>query len=270
MRDASVGHQCVECVREGNRTVRQGRTVFGGRPSAGASVTMTLIAINIGVYVLEFSSAFVDRFEMLGRALSNSSGHNYPYPGSTPTGFHEAGVAGGEWYRLLTGAFLHLPLTAGGFALFHIAFNMWALYAVGPPLEQVLGRGRYLTLYLLAALGGNVLQYLISPDNASVGASGAIYGLFGAYFVVAKRVNADVRGIVTLLVINLVITFAGAGLVSWQGHVGGLVTGLAVTVAFVYSPQAKRTPFAVGAGAFVLALLVALVAYKTGQLSSGA
>lgn len=270
MRDAAVGHQCVECVREGSRTVRQGRTIFGGRPSATPTMTLTLIAINLGVYVLEFSTAFVDRFEMLGRAMTNGSGRNFVYPGYIPPGFHETGVAGGEWYRLLSGAFLHMPLTAGAFALFHIGFNMWALYAVGPPLEQVLGRSRFLALYLLSALGGNVLQYLISPDTPAVGASGAIFGLFGAYFIVARRLNADVRGIVSLLVINLVITFAGASLISWQGHVGGLVTGAAVSAAYVYSPQDKRAAFAVGAGTFMLALFAALVVFKTGQLTPGA
>jgi membrane associated rhomboid family serine protease len=270
MRDAAVGHQCAECVREGSKTVRQAKTTFGGRVPAGATVTVSLIGINLAVYVLELSTAFVTRFQMWGVAMTNPAGQFFHYPGYTPQGYQEIGVAGGEWYRLLTGAFLHQPLTLGGFAIFHIAFNMWALYAVGPSLEQVLGRWRFLALYLLSALGGNVLQYLISPETPAVGASGAIFGLFGAYFVVAKRMNADVRGIVTLLVINLVITFAGASLISWQGHVGGLVTGLAITAAYVYSPQDKRTAFATGAATVAFALLAALVVYKTGQVNTGA
>src|ERR1044072_4463588 len=102
-------------------------------------------------------------------------------------------VPEGEWYRLISSAFLHYGLT-------HILFNMWALYVVGPPLEAALGRLRFTSLYLLSALGGSVLVYLLSalgPQTA--GASGAVFGLFGATFVVGKRLNLDVRWVVGLI-----------------------------------------------------------------------
>ena len=125
-----------------------------------------------------------------------------------------------EYYRLLTSAFLHDGPT-------HILFNMWALYVIGPALERWLGRTRFVALYLLSALGGSVLVYLLTPINVpTLGASGAIFGLFGATLVLSRKLNFDMRWIVGLIVINLVITFVVPS-ISWQGHVGGLLTGAA-------------------------------------------
>ncbi len=118
----------------------------------------------------------------------------------------------------MTSAFLHADLM-------HILFNMWALYVIGPALERWLGSIRYIALYALSGLGGSVLVYLITPlDQPTLGASGAIFGLFGATFALARRLHFDVRWVVGLIVINLVITFVVPS-ISWQGHVGGLVTG---------------------------------------------
>jgi membrane associated rhomboid family serine protease len=229
MRDASVGHQCPECVNQGNRTVRQARTVFGGRVGDKPYVTYALIATNVLLYLIEItSSTFETRFEMWGD-----------------------GVANGDWYRLVTGAFLHLPTPV------HIIFNMWALWVVGPQLEQVLGRVRYATLYLLAAVGGNVLLYLVSPGEPAVGASGAIFGLFGAFFVIGRRLGAPTGGIVSLIVINLVFTFVFPG-ISWEGHVGGLITGSALAVAFAYAPPKNRA--LIQGGAVAAAVVVFLIA----------
>ena len=123
----------------------------------------------------------------------------------------------------MTSAFLHYGLT-------HLLFNMWALYVVGPPLEIWLGRLRFCALYALSALGGSVLVYLLSdPAAATAGASGAVFGLFGASFVVGKRLNLDVRWVIGLIAINLAFTFVipliSSQNISWQGHIGGLVTG---------------------------------------------
>ena len=102
---------------------------------------------------------------------------------------------------------------------------MFALAQLGPVLEATLGRLRFTTLYVLSALGGSVLSYLLSnPFDLGVGASGAIYGLFGAYYVVVRRLGGETRSIVTLLVINLVITFT-IPIIDWRAHLGGLVTG---------------------------------------------
>ncbi len=248
MRDAAVGFQCPECVAEGHRSVRQPRTTFGGRVSGDVGkVTTVLIALNVAMFVLQTLIPAVESRLFLLPA----------YPGWP--GFE--GVAGGEYYRLLTAAFLH------GGAL-HLLFNMLALFAVGPQLEQLLGRARYLALYLLSALGGSVLFYLLAdPLARSVGASGAVFGLFGALVVVSKRLNYNVQPILMIVGFNLVITFVFSSFIDWRGHVGGLVTGTLLAAAFAFDPPRLRR--AVGIlvpGAVGLAFAV-LVAIRTAALS---
>jgi membrane associated rhomboid family serine protease len=240
MRSAAVGHQCVECVRAGGRTVRRARTVFGGRVSTTPVVTYILIAINVVAFVLQSADRGLER----RYALAASA------------------VAGdGQYERLVTAAFLH-------YGIAHLLLNMWALFVVGQPLEQWLGRLRFTALYGLSALGGSVLVYLLAaPNTLTAGASGAIFGLFGAIFVVAKRLNYDVRGIAVLIVINLVFTFTFSG-ISWQGHVGGLITGSALALAYAYAPRQSRTLVQVGASLAVAAAVVALVALRTAQLTT--
>ena len=133
-------------------------------------------------------------------------------------------MADGQWYRLITSAFLHPP-GLSGLGPLHIVFNMWALIVVGPALERLLGRVRFLAVYLVSALGGSVLFYLVGPPNVeALGASGAIFGLFGAWFVLARRLRLDTRQIVGLIVLNLVIWFVVPN-IAWQAHVGGLMAG---------------------------------------------
>lgn len=243
MRSASVGFQCPECVAAGSRGVRAPRTAFGGQLTAdNARVTLILIGLNVAVYVIGFGVRdLTGRFAMLSA---------YPPPPVQAV----FGVAAGEYYRLVTGAFLH----AG---LFHILFNMFALSQVGPILEGALGRVRFLALYLLAALGGSVTGYLLAPPaQASVGASGAIFGLFGAYYVVVRRLGGETGPILVLLTINLVITFAVPG-IDWRAHVGGLVTGALLAGAFAYAPRGPRqaTLHAAACGVVAAALVVAVV-----------
>ncbi|GAA0268101.1 rhomboid family intramembrane serine protease [Actinomadura nitritigenes] len=252
MRDAAVGHQCVECVAGGNRGSGRStapRTVLGARgpDSAVPVVTYTLIGLCIAVYLAELASMrVVTDFMMLGRWVQ-------------PDG-EVIGVAGGQWYRLVTTMFLHER--GGSFGFTHILFNMWALYAVGPALEQVLGRWRYLALYLLSGLGGSVLLYLVDPSGAAVGASGAIFGLFGAYFVIGRRLGAPAGPILFLLVINLAITFSVKG-ISWEGHVGGLVVGALIALAYAYAPAAQRRLLHIGMPVVTFVALAALVTVKT-------
>ena len=149
------------------------------------------------------------------------------------------GVAQGEWWRIFTSAFLHL-------GLLHIAFNMYALYLFGPILEQMYGHIEYFVMYMLCAAGGSVLTILVDPNQSAAGASGAIFGLFGLAFVVTRRhhvattqqARALLSQVGTLLVINLVITFAVPG-ISWTGHVGGLVVG--GVIGFLLPPQHVET-----------------------------
>jgi len=271
MREAPVGHQCPECVKEGTRSVRQARTAFGGRISAVPMVTYVLIGLNVLAYLAEVvRPAVVERFEMLGAGLVGPDGLHYVWQASYPPDFHVEGVVDGEWYRLLTGAFLHLPPTQGTFGILHIVMNMLSLWNIGRVVEAELGRSRYLALYLLSALGGSVLVLLFAPGTATVGASGAIFGLGAAYYVMARRLGADMRGVNRFMAGLLIWLLVSAAFTSWQGHLGGLLTGTAVTLAYAYAPRdRRRTPIQAAVCAGVLFLLVVSAVGKVIELRSG-
>lgn len=222
---------------------------------AGAIVTWSLVAINVACYLAEWIYPnVVNDFDMI--SLARVGSFNGPI----------VGVANGQWYRLITSAFLHEP-GLSGIGPTHIIFNMWALIVVGPSLERLLGRVRFLAVYLVSAFAGSVLFYLLAPPNGqALGASGAIFGLFGAWFVVSRRLRLDSRAIVFLIVINLVITFAFRGSIAWQAHVGGLVAGAALTAAYAYAPRGNREPIQLGATAVIVAALVFAVVIRNHQL----
>lgn len=244
MREASVGHQSVECVQQGARSVRQARTAFGGQISTFPLVTWVLVALNVLAYFAELARpSITDRFGMLGAGLVGPDGGHYPWQYPYDSVLTPEGVAGGLWERLLTGAFLHLP-PDDGIGVVHIVLNMVALVNVGQVVETQLGRARYLALYLLSALGGSVLVLLITPDAPTVGASGAVFGLGAAYWVMGRRLGYAMRSVnqyMTGLLIWLVIS---AFATSWQGHLGGLLAGGMVTLAFAfaYAPRGERAP----------------------------
>ncbi|MHB1740477.1 MAG: rhomboid family intramembrane serine protease [Actinomycetes bacterium] len=246
---APVGFQCPECVAEGRSAVRGARTVFGGRVTGDpAWVTKVLVAANVVVFVVQQMAGptFTLRYGMLSCL---------PVPGAC-----QIGVASGQWYRLLTAAFLHL-------SLLHIGFNMLALWIIGPTVEAALGRVRYLTVYLLAALGGSVGSYLFSPlPGYAVGASGAIFGLFAAYFVIGRRLRLDISGVIVIIVINLVLGFVLSG-IDWRAHLGGMAVGGVVAAAMTWAPRARRELVQAGSSVAVLALLVVLAAVRTTSLT---
>jgi len=149
-----------------------------------------------------------------------------------------------------------------------ILFNMWALIFVGPALEGLLGRMRFLAVYLLSAVGGAVMYYYLAPHNQfAAGASAAIYGLFGAWFAVARRLHLDSRGIAMLIAINLALSFFFHNYIAWQDHIGGLVTGALLTAAYVYAPGKNRALLQALATAAVVALLVVAIVIRNGQLA---
>lgn len=241
---ASVGFQCPECVAEGRKTVRAPRTVYGGRIRPGERpgvITQALIAVNVVIFIITASSG--------GGVLSGNGGNSsiYQHFALVPPA-----VAHGEWWRLFTAAFLH-------YGLFHIGFNMYALYIVGTPLEAALGRLRYLSLYLLAGIGGSLLSVISGPlDEQAAGASGAIFGVFGALYVVARHRNLATNGIVITIVANLVFTFAVPN-IDWRGHVGGLVTGAALALVIARAPQGPWRDRVQAAGYGVVALVLVAV-----------
>jgi membrane associated rhomboid family serine protease len=231
MRSASVGHQCPECVRDGNKTVRQARGTFGGSVVVGTGApyaTIALILLNFAVYAVEVmnNKSIID-LETLGSALA--------WNGTT---FHPVGIAHGEYYRMVSGFFTHSLPSAAPFGIAHILMNMVALWGIGPQLENLLGRARYLALYLLSGLGSSVFVYVIVPHSAAVGASGAIFGLVGAYFVFGQKMG--VRGTNQMLLYYVIWLVLSWKYTSWEGHLGGLVTGLTVGAILAYAPRARR------------------------------
>jgi membrane associated rhomboid family serine protease len=250
LRPASVGFQCVDCIRQGNRGTRQAAGRFGGAITSRARVTWALIGLNIVLYLVQLAHPnLATDWEMLGGALG---------PRDTVIG-----VVGGQWYRMITSAFL--PGT-GGLGILDIAFNMWALLIVGPAMERVFGPARYLTIYLVSALGGSVMYYLLAqPGQPALGASGAIFGLFGAWFVVSRRLGLDSRQVVLLIVLNLGISFAVPD-IAWQAHVGGLIAGGLLTAAFAYAPPKSRTLTQVAATVAVLVLIAVGVMIRNHQI----
>lgn len=235
MRGAAVGQHCVDCAQEG-AAQRRTRPLIRGA-SGTPVVSYGLIALNVLAFVGQMSSAQLDSVLVLWSPA----------------------VADGQIYRLLTSAFLH-------YGAMHLLLNMWALYVVGPSLEGLLGRARFSALYLLSALGGSVTVYLLAPlTTATAGASGAIFGLFGATLIVGRRLRMDVGWVVAVIVINLVFTFT-IPRISWQGHLGGLITGLLVAFAYVYPAPAHRNRIQALVSIALLALFVALIWWRTAEL----
>ncbi|MFD1932685.1 MULTISPECIES: rhomboid family intramembrane serine protease [Nonomuraea] len=248
MRDAAVGFQCPECVAEGNRTVRQAQSVFGGAVVTTPYVTYTILGLIALVFVGQLLTG-----DRLGAALEMNTVYV---------------VAQGEYYRMITSAFAH---STG--LIFHVLFNAWAIYAIAPYLERAFGHIRFAALYLLSALGGSVMSLWFDDFRvATVGASGAVFGLFAAIFIVGRKLKLDVRGIATVIILNLVITFvvpAVTGLgISWTAHVGGLLTGAVLAGALVYAPRNNRALYQALALLGGFAILAALTIVRATSLLS--
>lgn len=255
MHDAAVGVQCPECVREGSRSVPQARGRFGGvLRSQDNLVTKVIIGINVAVFALVHVPGAIG-LQLLAALELVGWGSR--------TGFGGAGgVAGGEVWRLLTAAFVHVEI-------WHIAINMFSLWILGPLLEAALGRTRFVTLYLVAALAGSAVAYAFTPPmTAVVGASGALFGVFGGIVVLARKLRADMTWILGTVAINIVLNVLFRGLLSWQAHLGGFAAGLALGVALAYAPRDRRTAVQVAGCAVVALAAVLLVGWRTLQLTA--
>jgi membrane associated rhomboid family serine protease len=244
MIEAPVGWQCPQCTSEGAKRSRhvpafthtsRGRTGVVGSTNP-TPIVLTIIAVNVVVFFLEgfgTNVRVIDRYAMWPAAVHVQN----------------------EYYRAFTAMWLHASFT-------HIFFNMIALLIVGPALEVLLGKVRFLVLYLLAGLGGSVFSYMLSqPNVAGIGASGAIMGVLGAYVVVGLRRRLPVAPVVGLLVLNFVIGFTGN--IDWRAHLGGLVTGCVLAFVYDYAGQLRDRTTArvitVGGSVAVLALLALLI-----------
>ncbi|MBV9099120.1 MAG: rhomboid family intramembrane serine protease [Frankiaceae bacterium] len=236
---ASVGFQCPECVREGRRSIRPTKTMYGGRArGSGGEVTKALIGINVAIFLVTLSS---------GAGIFSGSGGSDIYQRFA---LIPPAVAHGDWYRLISSMFLHYGLP-------HLAINMYALWIIGHALESMLGRLRYLVLYFFAGIGGSIFSFAFGPVlGQAAGASGAIFGLFGAFFIILRRRNLEAGGIVAMIAINLVFSFTVPN-IDWRGHVGGLVAGALVGYIFAAAPQGPRRDQFQAAGAVAVAVVLA-------------
>lgn len=263
---ASVGHQCPDCVAEARREYRKGpgRRVASANIRRGATATSILLGLMGAVYLLEVVSGGA------GSLVTGPSPGRLIDLGASVALARDAdggliGVATGQYWRLMTAVFLH----AG---LFHIAFNAYALWIFGSVVEQELGRLRFLLIFFVTGFFASAASYAFGPNAVGIGASGAVFGIFGAFVAYNYRrrhlalASARLRGAVMLLVINAVFAVSIPG-IDWRAHVGGLVAGLAAGFAAegVGSASQRRTVLILGFGALVLAAF-ALVAWHTSQL----
>lgn len=249
-RPAAVGIQCVDCVKEAARAHPTAKTIFGGTVTDGRPiVTYTIMGICLVVYLLQkVDPSITDRFAFI------------PALGWT------------EPWRFITAAFLHSPYT-----YFHVLINMFALWSLGQYLEPLLGRARFAALYLISGIGGQVSVALLagSPtlrglqlglDQAwiteVVGASGAIFGVFGALLVLNRHLGRSSSALYLTLAINAAFGFLYPG-ISWQAHLGGFITGIVCAVAIVFfrSQGVRHLVWAALGGVFALLVVITVAKY---------
>ncbi|WP_221584646.1 rhomboid family intramembrane serine protease [Microbacterium sp. G2-8] len=261
---ASVGFICPECMKEQrkNRTPAQkkaarrwkrrsgGGSALASFGSGDTKVMTTIFIVTAVVYLLQMLGRVVPGFDVQSWLLFYAP---YLYPELLGTF---------QPWRILTGSLVHS-------SFWHIALNMLALWMLGRSLEPLLGSGRFLATYLLSAAGGSAGVALLSFGTPVVGASGAIFGLFGALLVVGRHLGANMTGLYVVLGINLVIGFIPGMGISWQAHVGGLVTGALVGLVLTRTRRAKQKRLQIGLLCLVGALIVAafLVPPLTGFVS---
>jgi membrane associated rhomboid family serine protease len=231
----SVGMRCPECAGERTRVHRGAAAPSGGDTPA----TYTLIALSVAAFVVAMAGG--------AGATSLDGGSRVILEG----GLNGPAVDGGEWYRIVTSAFLH----AG---IFHLALNMFALYILGTLLEPGIGTARFVGIYAVSLFGGSFGALLLDPDRLTVGASGAIFGLMAATFIIARgRGLQDLSSQVGIFVIiNLVFTFSVPG-ISIGGHLGGLVAG-GVAALVISGLEVRRIPNASALEALVFVALGAV------------
>jgi len=210
MTHASVGLRCPECAGRQSRVIRPRASAAAMRAPA---VTYALIAANVVMFVLTTNLSQLNTgFGFSGASPINSLGYRLALWGPA--------VAHGDYWRLVTAAFVHD-------GLLHIAFNMYALWVLGSVFERVVGPVRLLAVYFVSVLAGSFGALYLTPNSPTVGASGAIFGLMGALFVLERQrgISSIMGGIGVWIVINLAFTFSAGGAISIGGHIGGLIGG---------------------------------------------
>jgi membrane associated rhomboid family serine protease len=236
---APVGVHCPECVREARQSAprRAPAIVKAFRPSSTRPVvTMSIIALCVIVYIAQV---------VTGGALTNDWVYLPALTASEP-------------WRMVTALFVHA-------SVWHILANMYSLFVIGPMLERLLGRARFLALYLLSGFGGSVAVLLIAPASAVLGASGAIFGLLGALFVIQRKLGGNMLQLVIVIGINLAIGFF-LPFIAWQAHVGGLIVGAGVGVAYLQTRRPAQRNWQIGILIAITAALIAVTVVAQARL----
>ena len=268
---AAVGFRCPECVKEQNAGGSRAKVVSRGQirsrwgaaggvtGTGGITATKVLVALNVLMFVLEIATGATSLMGGgSGKALVDLGALYVPDV-----------LIGHQYWRMFTSMFLHS-------GIIHVAFNMWALWAIGGFVEVALGRLKFLIVYFVSGFAGSVLVLIAAPANSLVvGASGAIFGVFGALAVHAYlnrgrdfQSQALLRNVLFILVINLVFSFT-AGFVSWQAHIGGLVAGAATTfVLMLGGRKDPRAPFGRADAIGVILIVLVLVALTWWRVTS--
>lgn len=252
MTSTPVGMRCPECAKQ--RTKVKTLRSASNRPE----LTLALIAINVVAFLAEgnlsISGQPTDKVYEKGALFGSLEG------------LPEQGVAHGQWWRIVTGGFLHENLI-------HIGFNMYVLYVLGVMLEPALGRLRFGLIYAVSLLAGSLGALIVSPHAVTVGASGAVFGVMGAAAVEmrARQIPVMQSGVGGLILINLVISFALPG-ISWGGHLGGLIGGTLAALALQLGSRYRAQAAALGACAVLGAACFggSIVVSKSSEAEAGA
>ncbi|WIB77525.1 rhomboid family intramembrane serine protease [Curtobacterium sp. MCPF17_002] len=217
---AAVGVHCPECVREQRARFTQNRRASGPSGITVArrrfamldqKATVVIVVVSVVLWLLnQVSGGYVNAWLSF----------------YTP-------LAGTQPWRLITGLFVHS-------SFFHILFNMWAVWIFGRMLENILGTWRFLALYFLAGLGGDLAVAWLSPGTQVVGASGAIFGLFAAFFVIQRSLGYNAVQLLVIMGLNLVVGFLPGTNISWQAHVGGIVLGFITGFVFARTRNIRQ------------------------------
>lgn len=210
-----VGMMCVDCLAESQRSAPRVRYA-----KAHPTITYAIIGINVMVLILQFIFPQVTVFGI----------YNPLYVEYT-----------GQWYRMLTSGFLHSPDNIS-----HLLLNMFTLYLFGQALEPLMGKRKFLATYLLSIIGGSVAVHLLASvlggmEVSTLGASGGVFGLFGAFFALSRARQQSTSSIVILVAINFAFGFFMPG-ISWEAHLGGLVTGALVAAVLDRLPSYPSRP----------------------------
>jgi len=253
MTPAAVGLRCPEHSGKPQGIQKVQRAVSGVGSRRPNAVTMALIGINVAVYLAELA---------LGGSTNGTNNWIYDHGALFASGCcldgHAVGVAHGDWWRLITAAFLH-------YGPFHLAINMYSLYWAGTLLEHVIGRWRFLLLYVASGLAGSAGALWVQPNALTAGASGAIFGILGGLFVLERRRHIATGGqILGLIVLNLVFTFALSN-ISVGGHLGGLVGG--VVLMFLMLQFRRSNVYSIACGAAIIVISVAIAYAKVRNYS---